>query len=56
MADNEQVTLDDYITSQKIEDAYELVGEYKKLSKYFTTLINEHASCPSIYENILRKK
>jgi len=34
MTDNEQVILDDYITSEEIEDAYtELVGEYKKLSK-----------------------
>ena len=33
MADNEQVTLDDYITSEEIEDAYiELVADYKKLS------------------------
>ena len=30
MADNEQVTLDDYITSEEIEDAYiELVADYK---------------------------
>jgi len=57
MADNEHVTLDDYITSKEIEDTYiELVAEYKKLSKRFTTLKNEHASCPSIYENILREK
>ena len=62
MAENEQVKLDDYITSEDIEDVYiELVGDYKKLSKQFTTLKNEHASCPyascpSIYENILRDK
>ena len=57
MADNKQVTLNDYITSEEIEDAYiELIGEYKKLSKHFTTLKNEHVSCPSIYENILREK
>ena len=57
MADNKQITLDDYITSEKIEDAYiELVAKYKKLSKRFTTLKNERASCPSIYENILREK
>jgi len=53
IADNEHVTLDDYITSEKIEDAYiESVAEYKKLSKYFTTLKNEHASYTSIYENV----
>jgi len=57
MANNKQVTLDDYITSEEIEDAYiELVGDYKKLSKWFTTLKNKHASCPSIYENVLREK
>ena len=57
MADNEQVTLDDYISSEEIEDAYiKLVGDYKKLSKHFTTLKNEHASYPSMYENILRVK
>ena len=34
MANNEQVTLDDYITSKEMKDAYiELVTEYKKLSK-----------------------
>ena len=34
MADNKQATLDDYITSEEIEDAYiELVADYKKLSK-----------------------
>jgi len=57
MTDNEQVTLDDYITSEEIEDAYiELVADYKKNSKWFTILKNERASCPSIYENILREK
>ena len=34
IADNEHVTLDDYITSEKIEDTYiELVAEYKKTFK-----------------------
>ena len=48
MEDNEQVTLDDYITSEEIEDACsELVAEYKKLSQRFTTFKNEHASCLS---------
>jgi len=57
MADNQQVTLDDYITSDEIEYVYiKLVADYKKLSKRFTTLKNEHASYPSIYENILREK
>ena len=57
MADNDQVKLDDYITSKEIEDAYiELVGEYKKLSKRFTILKNEHVSCLSIYENVLRER
>ena len=47
----------DYITSKKIKDAYiELVAKYKKLSKWLTTLKNEHASCLSIYENVLREK
>ena len=42
MVDNEQVTLNDYITSEEIEDAYiELVGDFKKLSKRFTTLKNK---------------
>ena len=54
---NEQAILNDYITSEEIEDAYiELVAEYKKLSKRFTTLKKEHASFSSIYENILREK
>jgi len=57
MANNEHVTFDDYITSEEIEDVYtELVAEYWKLSKWFTTLKNEHASYPSIYENVLRER
>ena len=53
----DEVTIEDCSTLDEVEDAYvELVVDFKKLSKRFTSLKNEHASCPSIYKNIFKEK